>query len=96
MKKEYRKPFLYAESYELAEHIAGDCAVNDDFQGAQHRAPKDCAYVDSNLVLYLDPAKNCETFWFTNAGLEPSVENLPLIGIKCYNSFLITGNLFAS
>ena len=96
MKKPYVKPFVYAESYALMEHVALNCVVNDDFQGAKHRNANDCAYVDDNLALFVNDSKGCDTGLFSFAGLEPSVENLPAIGVECYNSFLITGNLFAS
>ncbi len=103
MKKTYVKPAVYAESFELVEHIAGDCVVNDGFAGAHHRNASDCSYSDDKLTLFVS-ASGCMPSLFTGAGVslpDPNsasdiVAKIKAIGMECYNSFLATGKLFAS
>ena len=45
MKKVYEKPMLYAESYELAEHVAGGCAL-DDMNQPTLRSLESCGFVE--------------------------------------------------
>ena len=96
MKKEYRKPLLYAESYELMEHIAGNCVVNDGFEGAHHRRLEDCAYTNGNLALFYSAGNGCDMELFEFAEIEPGDGALEELGVACYNSFLIVSNLFTS
>ncbi len=96
MKKVYSKPALYAETFELVEHVAGDCIVNDGFAGALHRGPESCGYRDSNITLFTGDLSDCADAaeLFALAGASPSTD-LSVINMECYNSFL-SGNLFAS
>ena len=103
MKKPYTKPRVYAEAFELMEHVAGNCLVNDAFSGAHHRNAGDCSYSDGNLYLFTSDANGCQTFLFAAVGGVPDpnipsdiVSKIEAIGMKCYNSFLATGQLFAS
>lgn len=97
MKKAYGKPMLFAESFELVEHIAGDCRVNDNFEGAKFHNSGECRYEDGNISLFLSADHLCDSYLFNNAGLEISIPNVPYLGMKCYNAFLDVGNhLFSS
>lgn len=59
MKKPYVKPMLFAESFELVEHIAGDCRVNDNFEGAKFHNSGECRYDDGNISLFLSADHLC-------------------------------------
>ena len=51
MKREYAKPMLYAENFELLEHISGRGCVTVDMSMTTHRsAEAGCGY-------FLDPSK---------------------------------------
>lgn len=101
MKKPYSKPVMYAESYELMEHVAGDCVVNDNFSGAHHRKPGDCRYTDGNLALFYSSGKGCDMdlfSGFTQDEISQMVtgNTISALGIECYHTFLESGHLFAS
>ena len=97
MKKTYQRPLLFAETFELREHIAGDCNVNDGFVGASAGSDTTCTYSDKNMTLFANESIGCETFWFTDFDVPPSRDNLDAAGIKlnCNGAFL-SGQLFAS
>ncbi|MBR0066603.1 MAG: hypothetical protein IJQ00_03320, partial [Kiritimatiellae bacterium] len=72
MKKAYEKPILYAESFELMEHVAGDCAVNDGFAGAHWRDPGSCRYdliaeggAATGQALFYSSGNGCDMDLFT-------------------------------
>ena len=48
MKKEYDKPAIYAERFELAEHISGVCVDN----GAQNQRGLSTRFTDAESCLY--------------------------------------------
>ena len=105
MKKPYFKPQVYAEAFELMEHVAGNCLVNDGFAGAHARNANDCSYSDGpSLSLFKTADNGCMPSIFTGAGVDlPDPTNpddirakIAAIGMECYNSFLTTGQLFAS
>lgn len=95
MKKAYEKPVLYKESFQLMEHIAGNCIVNDGFAGAHHRRIEDCSYTDDNLELFYSAGNGCDMSLYPD-DVTPGDGALEKIGIACYNSFLMVSNLFAS
>jgi hypothetical protein len=105
MKKGYKKPLVYAESFELIDHIAGECQglenyVTGDFN-ITHRNSGECGIWDANIKLFQSGVADCNTKIFENFGMEPTLENAKVIigamegGTSCYNAFLGT-NLFAS
>lgn len=96
MKRTYTTPLVYAESYELMEHVATGCSVNDGFAGARARKASDCAYVNDNMALFYDSSKNCDTSMFDKWGLPHNEQSLVEMNIACYNNFLIVSNLFSS
>ena len=95
MKKTYVKPVLYKESFQLMEHIAGNCIVNDGFAGAHHRRIDDCAYTDGNLALFYDAGNGCDMSIYPD-GVTPGEGALVELNVACYNNFLIVSHLFAS
>ena len=59
MRKEYQKPALYAERFELLEHISSSCpALNSEPGWVTHREKGDCGfridgpYTDTNILFY--------------------------------------------
>lgn len=101
MKKTYIKPRVYAESFELMEHVAGNCIVDDGFAGAHHRNSSDCRYTDGNLALFYSSGNGCDMdlfSGFTSDEIASMVtrNSVTELGIECYNGFLTTSSLFAS
>lgn len=104
MKKVYTKPLVYAETFELLEHVAGDCLVNDGFAGALHRSSTTCGYRDKNVTLFSGDVGDCamaeSMFSFAGVSMPTTAEAanaaLAALHMECYNSFLATGQLFAS
>lgn len=88
MKKVYEKPMLYAESYELAEHIAGGCAL-DDMNTPTHRSLESCGFRISNGTVAFQDQGNCVGWWDT-------FWDKPIDDVFCYNTFLDTEAMFAS
>ena len=105
MKKPYVKPQLYAESYELVEHIAGNCATPDSFSGAMHRdsTPGGCGYDIGSIVIFGSGWSACgdEEFqemleWAGATGSTPA-DVAQELGLECYNSmYSASTSFFAS
>ena len=99
MKKEYSKPLLYAEKFELVEHIANCNVPNGDFSGANNTSNNidNCSYDIGGAVLFKN-YDNCADFWmFSDAGVTPSLEAARDLNVQCYNSFFDPGyTLFSS
>lgn len=97
MKKEYTKPVLYAETYELLEHIALNC--NTGVEGVVVNMREDtCYYSDNGLVLYKDTTAECKSSYneLMDGSWENYFNNIFSQGVaKCYNAFA-TGNPFYS
>ena len=97
MKKAYRKPALYAESFVLAEHISAGCAYVTNFGNT-------CPIDEAGVVFFTsaqgsgcnEDAINMMTF----NGIDPataSVEDIiQKINPTCYNSFADFTALFTS
>lgn len=76
MKKTYTKPALFAESFELAEHIAACSGFNPDHRPTtgNHWSPATCAFeLDTGWTLFND--KNICQITDTNT-----------VTINCYNT----------
>lgn len=89
MKQVYSKPRLFAESFELIEHIAGNiCAIDKDqgiyatFSSDNAHQGKGCQFVDSNLSVFIA------------TGCEMSLDDLG--EVNCYNAFSNTASMFSS
>ncbi len=90
MKKIYEKPMLYAESYELVEHVAGNCAL-DGMNTPTHRDVDTCGFrINGNSAIAFQKESVC-TGWF-----DPLFPDQPLDDIFCYNTFLDQAAMFAS
>ena len=95
MKKTYQKPRVYAESFELLEHIAS-CAVRDGITNATYRDRDSCSYTDGDITLFYDSGNGC----LNNYGpmYDSPDDFLGVLGGEdsgCYNAFS-NGNTFAS
>lgn len=93
MKKSYQKPALYAETFELVEHIAGPCNglegdTNDSFRVTQ-RNSTDCEFSSSEDwdVIMFTEAPRCNDLMPKDYQYTPA---------QCYNSMIGTYNIFAS
>ncbi len=100
MKKAYKKPRLFAETFELLEHIAS-CKANQDITSVTYRDGHACTYTDANLTLFYPANTGC-----TNGYYDPDDDSmydsfddyLASFGVDrggCYNAFT-DGNFFAS
>ena len=90
MKKVYEKPMLYAESYELVEHVAGGCAL-DGMNSPTHRDLDHCGFRvngKSGAIAFQNAAV-CEGW------IDPFFGQ-PIDDVFCYNTFLDTAAMFAS
>lgn len=90
MKKVYEKPMLYAESYELVEHVAGGCAL-DGMNTPTHRDLDSCGFRvngSSGAIAFQD-RDTCVGWWDT-------FWDKPIDDVFCYNTFLDTAAMFAS
>lgn len=100
MKRTYTKPTLYAEKFELMEHISS-CKTNQDITTVTYRDGNSCTYTDANLTLFYPSNNGC-----TNGYYDPNDHSmyddfddyLASFGVDrggCYNAFS-DGNFFAS
>lgn len=105
MKKRYQKPNLFAESFELMEHVAGSCYTTD-------QNPYPATYRDGDACTYTDPGKGGTGFTMfsgNNSACVSAMEQISfdelsfgsleefLITMGCYHAFMDpAGNAFAS
>ena len=93
MKQTYQKPALYAESFDLVEHIAGPCNglendTNNSFK-VTHRNSTQCEYSSSedwNVIVFTE-APRCN---------DPMPKEFQYTPVDCYNSMNEGYNMFAS
>ena len=90
MKKIYEKPMLYAESYELVEHVAGGGGV-DEMSTATLRSADQCGFkINGNsAVVAFQTESICVGYWNDDFGAPPD-------DVFCYFAFQDTGLMFAS
>lgn len=102
MKNAYEKPQLFAESFELAEHVAGPCNGMENNVGGSfnvtHRNGTDCGIWDADMKLFVSKSNDCGD---TESMLEfyevDTIEQLMSeVQSKCYNAFIPSATLFAS
>ena len=98
MKRDYVKPFLYIETFELLEHIA-KCNANPSVTNVTYRGPEACAYQDGGLNLFYNGVQGCE---MNEENIDTEVfgnfeefERSFVDDGGCYNAFS-DGNFFAS
>ena len=96
MKKQYQKPRLFAESFELLEHIAS-CAVGDGITDATYRDRSSCSYTDGDVTLFNSTgvngcANNYAPFF---QSVDDFIASMEGEDSGCYNAFS-NGNVFAS
>ncbi|MBQ6403104.1 MAG: hypothetical protein IJI27_04290 [Oscillospiraceae bacterium] len=103
MKKTYVKPAVYAESFELMEHVAGDCLTGDNFSGALHRGNQGCGYDIGGVVLFGQGQNGCGNdefqamMAFAGSNADNPAQVAKDLGLECYNSFYDQAmNFFAS
>lgn len=88
MKRVYAKPMLFAESFELAEHIAGTCAT-DAMSEANLRDLVSCGLKIGGQDAVAFQSENICYGWY-NEDLEEWVD------VYCYNSFTDIDAMFVS
>ena len=96
MRKVYQKPALYAEGYELAEHIAQSCAYQTNF-GNQ------CPITDAGVTFFTtvetcseDGVNMIDFKYGPGYASQATVEDLIGLNIRCYNSLQDYHQLFTS
>lgn len=93
MRKAYAKPLLYAEGFELLEHISAGCAYEAQFSN-------DCQITVDGITFFTEAAAcNDENGYLLLGGnREATLEEFYAIKQKCYNSFVdfTTGQFFVS
>lgn len=100
MKKAYKKPRLFAETFELLEHIAS-CKANQDITAVTYRDGNACTYTDANLTLFYPENSGCTNGYYDpndNSMYDDFDDYLASFGVDrggCYNAFS-DGNFFAS
>ena len=97
MKKPYQKPRVYAESFELLEHIAS-CKANQDITSVTYRDGHACTYTDADLTLFYEDNKSCKNDYFNLEDYDNFDDYLASFAVGrggCYNAFT-DGNFFAS
>ncbi len=96
MKKEYKKPRMYAETFQLVEHIAS-CKTGGSIS-ASYQDGNACTYTDSNVTLFYAGNDNCNQGGWDMDIFPTLDEYLASFGGDrggCYNAFS-DGNFFAS
>ena len=94
MRKQYRQPKLYAETFELAEHIGANCVTIMTFG-------TDCPYGDDTAgVMFASDAcgEDAVEMW-QRTGLPSdqwTMENVGSLGLDCYNTFSNFNNTYTS
>lgn len=96
MKKTYSKPLLYAERFELVEHIAS-CAVATGVTTVTYRDRNSCSYQDGDIVLFNEAGENnCQNNYAPYlSGPDEFLDTMKGKDSGCYNAFS-NGNVFAS
>lgn len=92
MKKSYVKPGLFAESFVMSEHIAAGCKVIPGVAEATYITSDTCAFVDGNLVVYIENTTACKEM---DLGLFETVDDL-IASVECYNAFSTMDTMFVS
>ena len=96
MKKPYNKPRMYAETFQLLEHISS-CAVAPGETTVNYRDKNSCSYIEADIALFYNSGRGCLNNYsdmFSSpedflASLDPEDSG------GCYNAFS-NGNVFAS
>ena len=97
MKKTYTKPMLYAERFELVEHIAS-CNANKSVTTVNYRDRYTCSYHDGDVTLFNEGVKDCNSSYDTESfvSFDEYISSFSNGGYGgCYNAFT-DGNFFAS
>lgn len=101
MKKTYQKPMLYAETFEMLEHIASNCTLGDGVGYSvtyrESGGTQPCAYTDNGTTIYLSNTEAClDSFddrqWDS---FDAYLSSMLGGGQQCYNAFQ-SGKAFAS
>ena len=98
MKKPYKKPQVYVETFELLEHIAS-CKANPDMTTVTYRDGYACTYTEAGLTVF-QPEENtaCHNDYFNLVDYDSFEDYLASFAVGrggCYNAFS-DGNFFAS
>ena len=100
MKKTYTKPAMYAETFELLEHISS-CKANQGMTSVTYRDGNACTYTDANLTLFYPENSGCSNGYYDpgdDSMYDSFDDYLASFGVDrggCYNAFS-DGNFFAS
>lgn len=102
MKRTYTKPTLYAETFELAEHISScKTGTGAGAPTVTYRDGNSCTYTDANVTLFYPSNNGCTNGYYDpndNSMYDSFDDYLASFGVDrggCYNAFS-DGNFFAS
>ncbi len=100
MKKTYTKPLLFAESYQMAEHIAANCSLTD--YSANHNTGWTCSIRgnSSGLTFFTAQQSACsasvdDDHEIVDGNVISDSMMSSMIGALCYNQFE-QGQMFSS
>ena len=94
MKKAYTKPKMYAETFQLVEHIAHCSVPDNDLSRATQANETYCSFnigYNAGDALFGSGTQSCTLAGLLAAeGLPTSLAGAEALGIQCYNSFYDT------
>lgn len=99
MKKAYQKPVLFAENFQLVEHISEGCGLNTGTYTPNQGTAWTCSVTDAGgTTLFMEGAEKCNVEG-SNA-LDPNLPEIDelvaaLLGGVCYNT-VVSGPMFSS
>ena len=91
MKKTYEKPSLYAETFQMTEHIASGCVLDKKDDGSWNAAPQFNLENECAMWMSGDP-----DFAFFRDGWGGCKYNTGTMDMGCYNSFVTPDTAFSS
>ena len=99
MRKSYEKPMLYAEAFQMTEHIAGSCLTEPEF-AALHNTPWTCAAAYNDERMFTTGIGACGV----NGGTQFDEDIMMMdgfmdtvqLGSQCYNVFSAGNTMFSS
>ena len=98
MKRDYTKPTLFAEPFQLVDHIASGC-VQTGLYTPNHSNAWTCSVKDGDgMTLFMEGKSSCEVDGGNQ--LNPELEGIDdivsaLLGGQCYNT-VVSGPMFSS
>lgn len=87
MKKKYRKPEIFIESFEVSEFIAGSCTIDVNFGDTGAINP--CAYPDPDFggaMTIFNSLSVCDSLWDDEENNDKGCYHIPVDGAGYFGS----------